>query len=98
MNALLMAGLILTPLVNWPVFFLLFHAARTNPGIRSLIHMRWLSFGIGLLTSVFAVLVTARLLSINLAPEVSTFLVAAPVYLMTAINGVFLWLTLRGRW
>jgi len=91
-------GLFVTPFVNWPVFILLLVAARRHPGIRSLTHFRWLSLAIALLSTTFCAVFVARLFGLVLSPEITTVLIVGPIYVLTATNGVFLWLTWQRRW
>lgn len=95
---ILAAGLPLTLLVNWPVFAVCFIVARQHPGIRTLIDRRWLSFVIALSTTGLTILVLAYFGGYRLDGNMTALILAAPAYLFTAINAVFVYLTWRGRW
>lgn len=98
---LMALGLPFTPIINWAAFAVCFFAARRKRGIRALIHMRWVSFGIALMSTGLAVLAVAFFdwpFPFSVGPEMFAALIALPMYLLSAINVVFLVMTVRGSW
>lgn len=94
----LAAGLPVTLLVNWPVFAVCAYVARQHPGIRTLIDRRWVSLGIAVASTGLTILAVAYFGHFSLGRETSALLLAVPVYVLTSVNAVFLWLTARGKW
>lgn len=88
----------LTLFVNWPAFGIVALVAHRKPGIRALIDRRWLSLGIALLSTTFSVLAFGFFAHVEFGAVIYSLLLTAPVYVLTAVNAVFLWLTIRGKW
>lgn len=95
-----MLGLLLFPclLINWLTFGLFVMIARVHPGIRTILDRRWLSLGIAVLNTTFAILALSYFWRLSLGPEVNALLLAGPVYVLTIVNVVALWLTWRRGW
>lgn len=95
---LLLVLLPILPLINWPVFVILMLANNETPFSRALALMRGLSFGIGILSTVYAVLTVAYAVQFTIDGAFVVFLLVSPLYLLTVINAIFLWLTITKRW
>ena len=94
----LAGGLPLTAIVNWLTFGVAAVAARRHPDVRSLTDRFWLSLGIAVLSTSLVILALTYFIRLSLGLEINALLLSAPVYALTAVNLVFLYLTMRGRW
>ena len=96
MEAMLL-GLLVTPLVNWPVFVMLALARPAVPS-RALWLVRWRSLALAILSTVYACFVAARYVGFPIRDDLAVLLLVLPVYLFTLINAGFLYFTLRKGW
>ncbi len=94
----LAAGLVVPFVVNWLAFVVLAVANHRNPGIRTLSDRRWVALGIAASSTAFALLAGSYFTHISLDALAFALLLTVPLYALTAVNGVFLYLTWRGRW
>lgn len=95
---LLAAGVPTTLLVNWPVFAVCAYVAHRHPGSRTLIDRRWVSLAIALGSTALTMVVIAYFGHVSLGRDMTAVLLALPVYALTCVNAIFLWLTARGKW
>lgn len=95
---LLALGVFVTLAINWLTVLVVAAAEHRHPGIKTLTDRRWVSLGIAALSTTFAILAVSFLSRQSLGPLVNVLLLTGPVYALTAINVVFLWLTWKGRW
>jgi hypothetical protein len=91
------AGLPVTAAINWATWAALRRLAAPGEP-RSLQDRRWVALGIALLSTSLTGLGIAYLVGRPIAPEIFAALLVAPVYALTAVNLVWLWLTYTGRW
>jgi hypothetical protein len=84
--------------INWITFAVVWLVARQHRDIRALNDRRWISFGIALGTTGLVVLGINYYARIPFGPVLNTLLLVVPIYVLTAVNVVFLVLTARGRW
>lgn len=93
-------ALILVPclVVNWVAFILFAALAKAHRNIRALTDRRWLSLGIAVLNTTFVILALTYYWRLSLGAEVSSLLFVLPVYALTLVNVVALWLTWRRKW
>ena len=94
----LAAGLPVTMLVNWPVFLVCAYVARRHPGIRTLVDRRWVSLGIAVSSTALTIVAIAYFGHLSLGSNVLALLFSVPIYLLTAVNTVFAYLTWKGDW
>jgi hypothetical protein len=95
---LLALGLIVAFFIDWSAFAVVFAVERRNRGIRTLTDRKWASLGIALGSSALVVLSVAYYLHANVGPTLGTVLLVVPVYVLSLVNVVFLYLTARGKW
>ena len=100
MSLVALLGLLLFPclVINWATFVLFVAIARAHRGIRAIIDRRWLSLGIAILNTAFALLALSYFWRLSLGPEINALLLASPVYVLTAVNVIALVLTWRRGW
>lgn len=100
MSLVSLLALLLFPclLINWATFVLFAVIARRYTDVRAILDRRWLSLGIAVANSGLAILAISYFWRLQLGPELNALLLTVPVYALTIVNVVALWLTWRRSW
>jgi hypothetical protein len=94
----LVVGLIVAFFIDWSAVIVVTAVERKNPGIRTLTDRKWVSIGIALGSTALVALSAAYYTQTRLDSFIATLLLVVPVYILTFVNAVFLWLTAKGQW